>query len=295
VLRTGASAPHAHEMEGEAASDVHPALKRLPSDVDVKSMLRVASPDVNPFISRTLVMPWPQRLKICVTAVTLFPIRLILMFLLVLSAGLLAVIGTACLPRSAYELPLPCWRRVVLWPIRWLIRLVLVIMGVWVTVHGRPAPKSAAPIVVANHLSFLEPMFLVAALGGCAVSAIENLHFPIVGSILIALQCIFVVRDKQGISAGVNKRAKRSSAAVAPIEQPVASPSGSPAVARTLDTQAIHVNDASDAPAQPLPERSVPEGATTKIQRRALDPMFGQVLIFPEGLVTNGTAVVQVE
>jgi 1-acyl-sn-glycerol-3-phosphate acyltransferase len=264
-----------------------PMLLRQTSDVDVRALLNITSPETNPFISRTLVMPWLQRLKLFITAITLFPIRVLLTVLIIVFASLIAVIGTAGLRRSAYERPLSRWRRIVLWPVRPLIRLVLFVIGVWVTVHGRPAPKTVAPIVVSNHLGFLEPSYLVAALGCCAVSAAENLNYPIVGGILVALQCIFVVRDKQGISGGK------------PVRNDKVAPAAPEVQLTPQDPSLAFVTDTPNSPHVGLPAVSAQaprnaEGAVAKITARALDPEFGRVLIFPEGVVTNGTAVVQV-
>ena len=72
--------------------------------------------------------------------------------------------------------------------------------------------------------------------------------------ILLALQCVFVVRDKQGVLSG----------------RPPGAPQATPAVSHH------------------------PEGAVAKIATRARDDAFGPVLVFPEGSCTNGTAIIQV-
>lgn len=80
----------------------------------------------------------------------------------------------------------------ILSPLRPIIRIALFVAGVWVTVRGHPAPKSVAPIVACNHRTFIDPMFLIASLGGSAVAAVENASRPFIGSILVALQNILV-------------------------------------------------------------------------------------------------------
>lgn len=112
--------------------------------------------------------------------------------MLVMCAALVSVLGTLGMRPAEYDAPLPVWRACLLAPLRPLMRTALLVAGVWVTVRGHPAPKATAPIVVCNHRCFLEPMFLIATLGGSAVAAAENAGRPLIGSALIALQNILV-------------------------------------------------------------------------------------------------------
>ena len=211
----------------------------------------------NPFINRTRVLPQAQQLKLVLMGLTLFPLRAILVFALILFAALISAIGTAGLRPADYDKPLAGWRQTILAPLRPTMRLLLVVMGVWITVRGQASPKSVAPIVVCNHRCFLEPIFLMAALGGCAVSAIENARYPLVGPVLIALQSLLVQRDHRLKSKG-----KTDGEAPPPVS--------------------------NSAPATPKPNTTI-----EKIAARAKDPRFGRVLIFPEGTCGNGDAVLQ--
>ena len=161
-----------------------PAATRGVSVEDATAFLRIAAPDVNPFINHTWgKLPFGQYVKIAIATVTLVPLRVIATLIIVLAAVLCASLGTACLQKGDFDRPLSLWRRAVLSPIRPLLRLELAVLGVWVTVHGRPAPKTQAPIVVSNHVCLLDPLFLVATLGACPVSAAENLRFPVVSQV----------------------------------------------------------------------------------------------------------------
>jgi lysophosphatidylcholine acyltransferase / lyso-PAF acetyltransferase len=149
-------------------------------------------PALNPFINRTRVLPFDQQVKLVVVGILVFPFRAILATLIVVLCATIAAVGTLGMKREDYDKPLVAWRAAVLWPLRPLMRAYLFALGVWVTVHGRPAPRSVAPIVVANHRCFLEPIYLIAMLGGTPVSAIENSRIPLVGSVVIALQSLLV-------------------------------------------------------------------------------------------------------
>jgi 1-acyl-sn-glycerol-3-phosphate acyltransferase len=116
----------------------------------------------------------------------------VIILVLVVCATLVSVLGTLGMRPAEYDSPLPFWRAYLLAPLRPLMRAALLVSGIWVTVRGHPAPKAAAPILVCNHRCFLEPMFLIATLGGSAVAAAENAGRPLVGSVLIALQNILV-------------------------------------------------------------------------------------------------------
>jgi lysophosphatidylcholine acyltransferase / lyso-PAF acetyltransferase len=154
----------------------------------------------NPFVNRTRVLPFEQKFKLVVLGVLLMPIRAVFATLIVVLCATLATIGTLGMQKSDYDKPLESWRVVVLYPLRPLMRLFLFALGIWLEVHGKPAPRSVAPIVVSNHRCFVEPIFLIAVLGGTPVSAIENARIPLVGPIVIALQSLLVQVRRAGDS-----------------------------------------------------------------------------------------------
>lgn len=233
---------------------------RSVSAEDAAAFLNVAKAGVNPFINHTWgKLPISQRIKIFIVVLTLFPLRLIATSAIILLVVLFSILGTACLRKGDLTKPLPALRRLLIAPIRPLLRLELAVLGIWITCHGRSALKTQAPIVVSNHVTLLDPIFLVATLGACPVSAIENLRFPIVSQVLIALQCVFVVRDKQGVLAKVTGENVTS-----------------------LPT--------TNQPLAPMHH----ESAVARITERAQSDSYGPVLIFPEGSCTNGTALIQV-
>ncbi len=85
--------------------------------------------------------------------------------------------------------PFNRFRRTSLWTVRAGARAVLFTMGYYyIPVKGRPAHRSQAPIIVCNHISFVDPIFVFYRHLPVIVSAKENVEMPIVGVFLKALQ-----------------------------------------------------------------------------------------------------------
>jgi lysophosphatidylcholine acyltransferase/lyso-PAF acetyltransferase len=180
-------------------------------------------------------------------------------------AWLLALLGTAGLSATAAEAPLPLWRRVVTAPVRLHVARALAwLLGyLHIEVRGELAPRAAAPIVVANHISLVEPVVLLALTGGMPVSAAENRSLPLIGAPLVALQALFVQRDRSGGGGG--------------------SSAGGGASA----TVAAASTSAADEGAPPPPGADI----NAKIAHRARCDAYPRLLIFPEGTTTNGRAL----
>uniref|UniRef100_A0A7I4FPL7 EF-hand domain-containing protein n=1 Tax=Physcomitrium patens TaxID=3218 RepID=A0A7I4FPL7_PHYPA len=82
----------------------------------------------------------------------------------------------------------PC-RRFMLWGIRLVARAVMFTMGYYyIPIKGKPAHRSEAPIIVSNHIGFLDPIFVFYRHLPVIVSAKENVEMPIIGLFLQALQ-----------------------------------------------------------------------------------------------------------
>jgi hypothetical protein len=99
----------------------------------------------------------------------LFAARMATVVCVLLLAAALSTMGTLGLRRGspALEAPQPWWRRAALAPMAVIVRLVLWTLGyLWIEVHGAPAPRSTAPIVVCNHISLVDPLLMVRAKEG---------------------------------------------------------------------------------------------------------------------------------
>lgn len=60
----------------------------------------------------------------------------------------------------------------------------------WIRRKGKPAPRETAPIVVSNHVSYIEPIFYFYELFPTIVAAESHDSIPFVGTIIRAMQVI---------------------------------------------------------------------------------------------------------
>ncbi|KAI4963806.1 hypothetical protein ZWY2020_010482 [Hordeum vulgare] len=69
--------------------------------------------------------------------------------------------------------PMPAWRRRLMWVTRLSARCILFSFGYhWITRKGRPAPRELAPIVVSNHVSYIDPIYFFYELFPTIVSSV---------------------------------------------------------------------------------------------------------------------------
>ncbi|XP_042506424.1 lysophospholipid acyltransferase LPEAT2-like isoform X2 [Macadamia integrifolia] len=91
--------------------------------------------------------------------------------------------------------PMPRWRCRIMWITRMCSRCILFSFGYhWIKRIGRPAPRETAPIVVSNHVSYIEPIFFFYELSPTIVSSESHDAMPFVGTIIRAMQVIYVNR-----------------------------------------------------------------------------------------------------
>ncbi|KAK9910655.1 hypothetical protein M0R45_034609 [Rubus argutus] len=91
--------------------------------------------------------------------------------------------------------PMPKWRCRIMWITRVCTRCILFAFGYhWIRRKGKPAPRATAPIVVSNHVSFIEPIFYFYELFPTIVSSESHDSLPVVGTIIRAMQVIYVNR-----------------------------------------------------------------------------------------------------
>mmetsp|Transcript_9451 Transcript_9451/g.14266 ORF Transcript_9451/g.14266 Transcript_9451/m.14266 type:complete len:434 (-) Transcript_9451:1119-2420(-) len=156
-----------------------------------------------------------ELIKTVLTTLLFVPIKLWIGCLTVFSAWLvsrIALLGysaewTSAEKRAAREAsiqlpqsrPLTGWRRLlVTYPLKFLCRLLGHVCGFhMVHTYGEPAPASEAPIVVANHVSFLDPVLLMPTHWMCVLSKQAVTNMPFVGFVMKGLQTVFVDRHDQ--------------------------------------------------------------------------------------------------
>ncbi|TKY63812.1 Lysophospholipid acyltransferase LPEAT2 [Spatholobus suberectus] len=93
------------------------------------------------------------------------------------------------------ENPMPKWRCRFMWITRLCARCILFSFGYhWIKRKGRPAPREVAPIIVSNHVSYIEPIFYFYELFPTIVASESHDSIPFVGTIIRAMQVIYVNR-----------------------------------------------------------------------------------------------------
>eukprot|EP00850_Spirogloea_muscicola_P023341 SM000349S12881 [mRNA] locus=s349:77780:80799:- [translate_table: standard] len=157
----------------------------------------VLGPDMpfNPFQNNSYSITGVYEVLRTAVVLPLFLIRVLLLLLMLLMGYLstkVALVGA----RDTLTRPFSPWRRASLWPVRLCARGLLFACGYhWIRVKGKPAPRDAAPILVSNHVTFVDPVFVFFAHLPVIVTAKENLEIPIAGAIMHALQVIAVDRS----------------------------------------------------------------------------------------------------
>ncbi|GFP82311.1 lysophospholipid acyltransferase lpeat2 [Phtheirospermum japonicum] len=118
----------------------------------------------------------------------------LLLFGLSLSIGYLATIA-ALHGWKDRQNPMPKWRCRLMWVTRVCARLILFSFGYhWIKRRGKPAPREIAPIVVSNHVSYIDPIFFFFEIFPTIVSSESHDSMPFVGTIIRAMQVIYVDR-----------------------------------------------------------------------------------------------------
>jgi 1-acyl-sn-glycerol-3-phosphate acyltransferase len=157
---------------------------------------------IDPFKNKT---PSIDGLYEWVKTVLLLPLLLlrVLGFLLLVSLTIVYSKATMAGWKQSTK-PLPQWRRSLMLIPRMCGRALLFCFGYhWITRKGRAAAREVAPIVVSNHVSFLDPIFFFYELFPSIVSSQSHDRLPIVGAIIRSMQVIVVDR----LSADSRKQA----------------------------------------------------------------------------------------
>lgn len=117
--------------------------------------------------------------------------------------GLCLAIGYVATKVALYrwkdkENPMPRWRCRIMWVTRISARFILFSFGYhWIKRKGKPARREVAPIIVSNHVSYIEPIFYFYELFPTIVASESHDSIPFVGTIIRAMQVIYVNRFSQ--------------------------------------------------------------------------------------------------
>ncbi|KAJ6940285.1 lysophospholipid acyltransferase LPEAT2-like isoform X7 [Populus alba x Populus x berolinensis] len=91
--------------------------------------------------------------------------------------------------------PMPKWRSRLMGVTRGCARCILFSFGYhWIKRKGKLAPREIAPIVVSNHVSYIDPIFYFFEFSPTIVAAESHDSMPFVGTIIRAMQVIYVNR-----------------------------------------------------------------------------------------------------
>ncbi|KAB5527019.1 hypothetical protein DKX38_020866 [Salix brachista] len=106
--------------------------------------------------------------------------------------------------------PMPRWRSRLMWVTRGCTRCILFSFGIccfagffggggrgsyhWIKRKGKLAPREIAPIVVSNHVSYIDPIFYFFEFFPTIVASDSHDAMPFVGTIIRAMQVIYVNR-----------------------------------------------------------------------------------------------------
>ncbi|XP_042054823.1 lysophospholipid acyltransferase LPEAT2-like isoform X1 [Salvia splendens] len=169
------------------------------------------SSTIDPFRNHT---PSVQGLYECLKILICLPIALLrlVLFGLSLTVGYLITRLALCGWKDRQN-PMPKWRCRLMWVTRFCGRAILFSFGYhWIKRKGKPAPREIAPIVVSNHVSYIDPIFFFYELFPTIVSADTHDSMPFVGTIIRAMQVIYVDRfSKSSRKHAVNEIKRKAS------------------------------------------------------------------------------------
>ncbi|XP_024028230.1 lysophospholipid acyltransferase LPEAT2 isoform X1 [Morus notabilis] len=147
----------------------------------------------NPFRNHTLMISGVYEWLKILVCLPIAALRLAL-FGICLAIGYLAT-KLALQGWKDKQNPMPKWRCRIMWITRFCARCILFSFGYhWIRRKGKPAPREIAPIVVSNHVSYIEPIFYFYELFPTIVAAESHDSLPFVGTIIRAMQVIYVNR-----------------------------------------------------------------------------------------------------
>ncbi|CAK4077045.1 unnamed protein product [Aphanomyces euteiches] len=158
----------------------------------------VAPQDSNPFVYQTPTMSTYEKIKTLIMCLLLIPlIRLLLVLLLCIPIAFLAVVGTLGHKHKNAEghlVPMAKWRRAVVYPIRWLLRIMLFVFGFYYIKVTYPKKKAKTQVIVANHIGFIDGLFFAAECFPSVAVRGDMGDAPIIGPVLRAMDPVLVDR-----------------------------------------------------------------------------------------------------
>ena len=133
----------------------------------------------------------------CVLGVTLLPIRLLIAFVCIVSAGSLAMLGLAGLDQTEVDrTPFTGWRLLFRNIVCIILRFMFMCVGFVVRVKGQQASSKDAPIlVVAPHSTFFDALAVAVMWAPSVVAKAETSTIPFWGDLIRFTQPVLVHRS----------------------------------------------------------------------------------------------------
>ncbi|XP_070038840.1 lysophospholipid acyltransferase LPEAT2 isoform X2 [Nicotiana tomentosiformis] len=170
--------------------------------------------------------------------------------------------------------PMPKWRSRLMCVTRFSARTILFSFGYqWIGRKGKPAPREIAPVVVSNHVSYIDPIFFFYELFPTIVASESHDSMPFVGTIIRAMQTSFDSSFEFWNPVYSASECLVHISVIKTLKLLMPSPF----------LQVIYVNRFS-----PTSRKH----AVGEIKRKASCNQFPRVLLFPEGTTTNGRAII---
>jgi len=163
-----------------------------------------------------LDLAWPDKVKFIVCSLVLVPIRLTLVLVVAFLIWLSSRLGLAGSDPGTWDtkpLPQQGWRKVCqncMWATSGY--LVFWALGFRVSIVGKQAPRSHAPILIAApHTSFLD-VFIISICFSSPVARVENMHTPVLWAPQAIGHTIFVnrrsIESRQTCMSSIMTRAR---------------------------------------------------------------------------------------
>ncbi|XP_056153941.1 lysophosphatidylcholine acyltransferase 1 [Lampris incognitus] len=150
----------------------------------------------NPFVHE-LKFNLAEKIRIALMSMTVFPVRLLLVAFLMLLAWPFAFMASLGRSRFTVE-PQSWWRRLVDLSLRVIMRVMWFCGGFhWITVKGKRAMPSEAPILtLAPHSSYFDAIPVTMTMGSI-VTKLESKSIPVWGTLINYIRPVFVFRSDQ--------------------------------------------------------------------------------------------------
>ncbi|NP_001153513.1 lysophospholipid acyltransferase LPCAT4 [Xenopus laevis] len=165
----------------------------------------------NPFLHEFEPKGLWQNARFYILGPILFPLRFLLAAVFLFLMWPIAALRVAGLTDKELSCSIRHRRTILHHLIYLLSRTMFFMCGFhWITIRGRRAPASEAPIlVVAPHSTFFDPIVTVVCDLPSVVSRVENLNIPVIGALLRFNQSILVSRQDPSSRKKVVEEVKR--------------------------------------------------------------------------------------